>query len=78
MTQHDPDHPVIHIRDIDLNSNTVQFTVDGISVTAVCSSQDDSEIFDNVKQILIGRYIKTRRTRKKTLDKIGQISAKVR
>lgn len=78
MTQHDPNQPEIHIRDIDLESNTVQFTVDGISVTAVCSSQDDSEIFDNVKQILIGRYIKTRRTRKKTLDKIGQISAKVR
>ena len=70
MTQHDPDHPVIHIRDIDLDSNTVQFTVDGISVTAVCSSQDDSEIFDNVKQILIGRYIKSRGTRIKNLTKL--------
>ena len=70
MTQHDPDHPVIHIREIDLNSNTVQFTVDGISVTAVCSSQDDSEIFDNVKQILIGRYIKSRGTRIKNLTKL--------
>ena len=70
MTQHDPDHPVIHIRDIDLDRNTVQFTVDGISVTAVCSSQDDSEIFDNVKQILIGRYIKSRGTRIKNLTKL--------
>ena len=70
MTQHDPDHPVIHIRDIDLDHNTVQFTVDGISVTAVCSSQDDSEIFDNVKQILIGRYIKSRGTRIKNLTKL--------
>ena len=70
MTQHDPNQPEIHIRDIDLESNTVQFTIDGISVTAVCSSQDDSEIFDNVKQILIGRYIKSRGTRIKNLTKL--------
>ena len=60
MTQYDPDHPVIHIQKIDRENNTVQFTLNGISITAVCSPQDDSEILNNVKQILIGRYLNSR------------------
>lgn len=42
---------------VDLESHTIHLTVGGYPVTAVCKQQSAPEIFENVRNILIGSII---------------------
>lgn len=42
---------------VDLESHTIHLSVGGYPVTAVCKQQSAPEIFENVRNILIGAII---------------------
>ena len=44
----------IRLSNIDYEQNTLYLTVNGYSVTAICSTQDDPTMYENIKQVLIG------------------------
>lgn len=47
----------MYITRVDLESHTIHLTVGGYPVTAVCKQQSAPEIFENVRNILIGSII---------------------
>ena len=69
MYQENPD---IRISKIERQKNTVHFTINGVPVTAVCSSQDDSGIFENVKRVLIGKVLSSGKKGLTKLDRFPQ------
>ncbi len=44
----------IRITGIDAEHNTVHLSVNGYSVTAVCAEKENTEVYDNIRRILIG------------------------
>lgn len=50
----------ITITDVDRKNNTVRLIVNGSYVEAIFSEKSNPEVFDQVKQILIGTIIKSK------------------
>ena len=51
------DHCVMCITKVDQKSHAIHLTAGGYPVTAVCKQQSAPEIFENVRNILIGSII---------------------
>lgn len=47
----------VTILDIDRRTNTVHVKVDGFNVSVICQEQDNTEIYDRVKGILLDTVI---------------------
>ena len=63
----------ITVSSIDREAHTIYLTVNGCRVTAICSPQNNPEIYEKVKTILIGAALHSAAESAAKFDKIREI-----